>query len=76
MEPTGYQKTVLDSLNAKTGDEVIQRKRKIKVAKGPNPLSVKRRRAGSVGVKAHGGRVESRSKVCTVFVSLYSTCIF
>ena len=73
VQPTEYQKEVLDQLEAATGgdQEAESKKRKRKRPKGPNPLSVKKskkmRQTGSSGGRSSKGSV---SKNMVIIVTI------
>ena len=62
LGPTPYQQTVIDQLNKST--PAVEKKKRRKRPKGPNPLSVKKSNKLSVQVRKKG--VETKSKVCVV----------
>ena len=79
VQPTEYQKEVLDQLEAATGEdqEAESKKRKRRRPKGPNPLSVKKskkmRQAGSSGGRSSKGSV-SKNMVIIVTILYMCTC--
>lgn len=64
MNPSAYEKSVIDGL----GKEKVERegRRKRKKAKGPNPLSVQRGHKLGVGGRVAPAGVVSKSKVHTL----------
>ena len=63
VNPTEYEQSVIDALNADTSPKVETKKHKRKKAKGPNPLSVRKSKKCCVSRTPVSAGVVSKSKV-------------
>ena len=77
VNPTDYEQSVIDALNADASPKVETKKHKRKKARGPNPLSVRKSKKLPVSQTPVSAGVVNKSKVSWMDVSLafFLTCI-
>ena len=72
VNPTEYEQSVIAALNADASPNVETKKHKRKKAKGPNPLSVQKRKKLGVSQTPVSAGVVSKSKVSCMVPSFPS----